>query len=130
MNFHKRVTQNNYIREYVMVLNGLLDLTPREIDVLSTLIKIDESWVNRSTNELKNVTSTDSRRITMKENNMDKSNFTKIIGKLRQMKLLIKNVDCGWVINELLKPKINKDKKIEITFILDLNDAPAVSETI
>ena len=130
MNFHKRVTQNNYIREYVMVLNGLLDLTPREIDVLSTLIKIDESWVNRSTNELKNVTSTDSRRITMKENNMDKSNFTKIIGKLRQMKLLIKNVDGGWVINELLKPKINKDKKIEITFILDLNDAPAVSETI
>ena len=113
-----------------MVLNGLLDLTPREIDVLSTLIKIDESWVNRSTNELKNVTSTDSRRITMKENNMDKSNFTKIICKLRQMKLLIKNVDGGWVINELLKPKINKDKKIEITFILDLNDAPAVSETI
>jgi hypothetical protein len=130
MNFHKRVTQNNYVREYVIVLNGLLDLTPREIDVLVALIKIDNAWVNRSAGEVKNVISTDSRRMVMKDVNMNKSNFTKIISKLQQIRLLIKPPEGGLVVNELLKPKIGPNKKIEMTFILDLNDAPAIPETI
>ena len=104
MNFHKRVTQNNYVREYLMVLNGLLDLTPREIDVLAMLIKIDNAWVSRSPVDKKNVISTDSRRLIMKETNMNKSNFTKIINKLKSIRLLIIPVEGGVVVNELLKP--------------------------
>jgi hypothetical protein len=130
MNFHKRVTQSNYVREYVVVLNGLLDLTPREIDVLTSLIKLDNAWVNRSKAEIKNVISTDNRRLVMKETNMNKSNFTKIINKLQSIHLLIKSPEGGMVINELLKPKIGNNNKVEITFILDLNDAPAIPETI
>lgn len=130
MNFHKRVTQNNYVREYLMVLNGLLDLTPREIDVLAMLIKIDNAWVSRSPVDKKNVISTDSRRLIMKETNMNKSNFTKIINKLKSIRLLIIPVEGGVVVNELLKPAISSNKKIEVTFILDLNDATTVQQTI
>ena len=77
MNFSKKVTKNNYVREYIKVMNGLLDLTPREIDILTTLIKIDLAWIPRNPSEIKNLLSTDNRRITMKENNMNKSNFAK-----------------------------------------------------
>ena len=114
MNFHKKVTKNNYIREYITVLNGLLDLTPREIDTLSTLIKIDIAWVPRRPSEIKHLLSTDNRRIAMKENNMNKSNFAKIISKLQSMRLLITSADGGVILNELLKPEINGKNKISI----------------
>jgi hypothetical protein len=130
MNFHKKVTKSNYIREYIVVLNGLLDLTPREIDVLATLIKIDLSWVMRSSSEIKNIISTDNRRLVMKDTNMNKSNFTKAINKFKSMRLLVASPEGGVVINELLKPAIDPKNKVEITFILDLNDAPVIQQTI
>jgi hypothetical protein len=123
MNFHKKVTKNNYIREYIVVLNGLLGLTPREIDILTILIKIDLSWQSRSPVDVKNIISTDSRRLVMKETGMNKSNFTRIINKLQSMSLLIPSSDGGMVVNELLKPIFDSTDKIEIKFILDLNDA-------
>jgi len=104
-------------------MNGLLDLTPREIDILTTLIKIDLAWIPRNPSEIKNLLSTDNRRITMKENNMNKSNFAKIIGKLQSMGLLIASQEGGMIINELLKPILNKNNKVEVAFTLDLNDA-------
>jgi hypothetical protein len=123
MNFHKKVTKNNYIREYIVVLNGLLGLTPREIDILSVLIKIDVSWQNRTPVDIKNILSTDSRRLAMKETGMNKSNFARVINKLQSMRLLIPSSDGGMVVNELLKPVFDSTDKIEVKFILDLNDA-------
>jgi hypothetical protein len=122
MNFQKKVTRTNYIREYVTVLNGLLDLTPREIDVLTAMIKLDINWVPRTPLEVKNILSTDNRRLVLKETNMGKSNFTKIINKLIAIKLLVLSTDNKYVINELLKPKIDKDNRIEIKFILNVGD--------
>jgi len=121
MNFHKKVTKNNYIREYVTVLNGLLDLTPREIDVLVSTIKIDLAWFPRSPDEVKNVLSTDNRRLIKKEIHMDKSNFNKITSKLKSMGLLIASNDGSCVVNDRLKPTITDKNKIETTFILDLS---------
>ena len=132
MDFQKKVSKNNYVRECVVVLNGLLGLTPREIDILSSLIKLDSLWVPRTPIEVKNVLSTDSRRLIMKESNMNKSNFTKIVNKLTSIGLLVKSQDGKYVINELLKPTITriKDKDsdtfkniVEIKFILEVADA-------
>lgn len=123
MIFQKKVQKSNYIRESVIVLNGLLGLTPREIDVLCAMIKIDIAWSPRTPSEAKNLLSTDNRRLIMKDANMHKSNFNKIINKLKSIGLLILASDDNYVINELLKPVINNKGKIEITFILDVADA-------
>jgi hypothetical protein len=120
MNFQKKVTKTNYVREYVKVLNGLLDLTPREIDVLVAMIKVDNAWVPRAPSEVKNILATDNRRLVLKEVNMGKSNFTKIINKLIAIRLLVLSTDSKYVINELLKPKISKDNKIELRFVLNV----------
>lgn len=126
MNFQKKVTRNNYIREYVTVLNGLLDLTPREIDVLTSMIKIDVAWTPRSVSEVKDIMSTDSRRLLLKDTNMNKSNFNKIANKLISVGLIVKSKDDKYIINELLKPTIIKVKDkniIEIKFTLEVADA-------
>jgi hypothetical protein len=120
MNFQKKVTRSNYVREYVTVLNGLLDLTPREVDVLVAMIKIDNAWVPRVPSEVKNMLATDNRRLVLKETNMGKSNFTKIINKLIAIHLLVLSIDSKYVINELLKPAIDKNNKIELRFVLDV----------
>ena len=121
MQFQKKVTKNNYVREYVVVLNGLLDLTPREIDVLTAFIKLDQIWTPRNPSEKKNLLSTDSRKIIMKEANMNKSNFQKIANKLLSIGLLVTSSEGDCVVNELMKPIIIKDK-IEITFVLDMSN--------
>jgi hypothetical protein len=128
MNFYKKVTKSNYIREFVTVLNGLFDMPPREKDVLGALIKLDLSWTARVPNEKKNLLSTDNRRLLKAEVNMDKSNFQRIINKLQSIGLLITSPDGTCVVNDLLKPVIIKDK-VEITFILDLSDG-SVQQTI
>jgi hypothetical protein len=121
MNFQKKVTQSNYVREYVRVLNGLLDLTPREMDVLTSMIKVDIAWVPRSS-EIKDILSTDSRRIILRETNMGKSNFTKVINKLISIGLLVLSTDSKYIINDLLKPKIDSKGKVEVRFVLDVAD--------
>lgn len=118
MQFQKKVTKTNYIREYVTVLNGLLDLTPREIDLLTAFIKLDAAWVPRHPDEIKNLLSTDNRRLLRKEVNMNKSNFQKIVHKLITMGLLIKSPDNTYSINDLLKPKMDDKGDIEIKFVL------------
>jgi len=120
MNFQKKVTKTNYVREYVRVLNGLLDLTPREIDVLVAMIKIDNAFVPRTPTEVKNIISTDNRRLILKETNMGKSNFTKILNKLIAIRLLVLSKDSKYVINELLKPKLDNNNKIELRFVLNV----------
>lgn len=123
MNFQKKVTKSNYVREYITVLNGLLDLTPREIDVLVAMIKIDNAWIPRMPGEIKNILSTDNRRLMLQETNMGKSNFTKIVNKLISINLLVLSTDTKYVVNELLKPQIGKDNKIELRFYLEVKDA-------
>ena len=126
MNFQKKVTRNNYVRETIRVLNGLLDLTPREIDILLVMMKIDIAWQPKTTMDTKDLMSTDNRKLILKECNINKGNFTKIVNKLRSMKILVKSQDGKTIVNELLVPTITKVKDknlIEIKFVLEVADA-------
>jgi hypothetical protein len=51
---------------------------------------------------------------------MGKSNFTKILNKLISIGLLVLSTDKKYIINDLLKPKVDSKGKIEIRFILDV----------
>jgi len=128
MYWKKLVTKDNFTRAYIMVLNGLLQLTPREIDVLNILLKIDLAWQPRMTGDLKNLLSTDNRRLVMKEANIAKANLTRTVKKLLGVGVLEQTLDDRYIIPELMRPIItydkkdaNKNNKIFVTFILDLN---------
>jgi hypothetical protein len=104
------------------VLNGLLDLTPREMDALIAMIKIDAQWTPKLPSEIKNVLATDNRRLVLKEITMGKSNFTKIINKFISIGLLVLSTDNKYIVNDLLIPKIDKNNKIDLRFVLDVSD--------
>ena len=121
MYLRKFVTKDNFIRFYITVLNGLLQLTPREIDVYSVIMKLDIQWQPKLTGDSKNLLSTDNRRLIMKSANISKANLTRTVKKLVSIGLLLVSVDGYYTIPEVMKPTIMKDNKIYMNFVLDLN---------
>ena len=127
MYLRKFVTKDNFTRVYITVLNGLLQLTPREIDVFSALMKIDLVWQPKMDGDLKNLMSTDNRRLIMKNANISKANLTRAVKKFISVGIIEIQSDGRYLIPELMKPIIDKDNKINIHFVLDLNK-PIVDE--
>lgn len=121
MYLRKFVTKDNFTRVYITVLNGLLQLTPREIDVFSALMKIDLVWQPKMDGDLKNLMSTDNRRLIMKNANISKANLTRAVKKFISVGIIEVQPDGRYLIPELMKPIIDKENKINIHFVLDLN---------
>lgn len=114
--YRKQIKQKNRYREFIRVLNGALQLTEREIDVLSLLIKIDVEWPS-SQERYKNILSTDSRRQIMKETLINKSNLTKYVKNFKEHGIIQVDDYGNSHINPVFKPDEN-DNKIEILFEL------------
>ena len=121
MNLKQKIKKQNLYRELLRVINGVQELPQREIDILALLMKIDEEWRPRFSDDFKNVTSTDNRRYVMTETRILKPNFSKYLNTLRKRGLLIKNEKGGDEVLRDLFPKI-ENNKVSITFILDLGD--------
>ena len=109
MYLRKFVTKDNFTRVYITVLNGLLQLTPREIDVFSALMKIDLVWQPKMDGDLKNLMSTDNRRLIMKNANISKANLTRAVKKFISVGIIEVQSDGRYLIPELMKPIIDKD---------------------
>jgi len=120
MYLRKFVTKDNYTRAYITAINGPLQLTPREIDVFSVLMKIDMAWRPKMVSDLKNLLSTDNRRLIMKEANISKANLTRAVKKFISVGIIEYTLDGRYIIPEMIRPIIN-DNKINIHFILDFN---------
>lgn len=120
MYLRKFVTKDNFIRYYITVLNGLLQLTPREIDVFSSLMKIDIAWQPKMDGDLKNLMSTDNRRLIMKNANISKANLTRAVKKFLSVGIIEISPDGRYLIPALMTPIIVNDK-INLHFVLDFN---------
>ena len=106
-------------REFLRVINGLLKLSSREIDVLEWLIKLDIEWKPKSNNDIKNILSTENRRLIMRETMIRKSNFTKYINVLKDKGLIIESENrCYQVLPDIIPIK-TKDNNIEIIFNIE-----------
>ena len=114
--YEKKVKKSNLYKEFVSILNGKLQLSQRETDLLSLLVKIDSEWAPRYSGEEKNILSTDNRRFIMKETRINKSNLSKYINILRDKGILL--IENGkYVISPFLSPIIDKDR---VTVIFNL----------
>jgi hypothetical protein len=71
--------------------------------------------------DLKNLMSTDNRRLIMKSANITKANLTRSAKKFLSIGILEQSNDGRYLIPELMKPIIGKDNKINLNFVLDLN---------
>ena len=119
--YRKKISRKHLFREFVKVLNGLLQLSDREAEVLSILMSIDANWRPVVETETKNILSTDNRRALMKETRVNKNNLTKYLSILREKGLLSGNNNEGYCITPMFMPKETAGI-IEVIFVLDLEN--------
>lgn len=114
----KKIKPKHKYREFLKVLNGLLQLTDREVEILSLMLEIEESWPS---NFGKNVVSTDSRKYIMSSTEVNKNNLSKYISKFKDKGILTNNGSDEYSISTMFKPILDNNK-IKVSFILDLNE--------
>lgn len=113
----KTIDKKDLYDEFLTTLNGILQLTPREKELLMLLIDID-----RSTPKLpdysKNVISTENRKYIMSTMGVTKDNLSRYIGRFKNKGLIIRGrAEDEWIINPALMPEIIGDR-VQITIIL------------
>lgn len=104
-------------REYVRALNGLLNLTERQQQVLALFMEIDNNWEPTLPTDKKNIISTANRHLVIDELLLNKGNLASYISKLKEASILVE-IPGGWEINKALMPKI-VDGKIMINFVIE-----------
>lgn len=118
MNFKKTVKRNKMLREYVRALNGLLNLPERLQQVLALLMEIDNNWKPVLSTDRKDIISTSNRHLVMDELLLNKGNLASYISKLKAANILVQ-IPGGWEVNKALMPKIDKEDKIVINFVIE-----------
>lgn len=116
--FNSKVSKKyKMVRQYVEIINVLLELSNREMDVLALLILIDLDW--DSIRE-KDILDSTSRKYIMKETFMNKANLSRYIAILKDKKAIVSSGE-GWKINEKILPVINNNE-IKVHFNLKLDE--------
>jgi hypothetical protein len=115
--FRKKTTKQNLYKEYVKILNGVLQLSYREAEVFAVLLRLNEEWAEVVANT-HNILSTDIRKKLMNDTRITKTNLVKYINSLKDKNIIIPNEYGGWYINETFVPYFTGGIN-ETVFILD-----------
>lgn len=116
----KSVSKADLNTEFLKSLNGILDLTDRELELLVTFIAIDIN-TPKLPNISKNVISTENRKYIRKVLGITPDNLSRYITKFKNQGILIKGkIEDEVVVNKALIPEIIGDR-VQITIILRVN---------
>ena len=110
----KTVNKGNLYYEYLNALNGILQLTNRELELLTKFVELDVNFTPIP-GVSKNVANTDTMGITP-------DNLSRYISKFKKEGLLVQGkAEDELVVNKILIPEIIKDR-VQITLILRVNE--------
>ena len=114
--FKKQVLQrSNLYNEYINILNGLLELTPKQSLVLAKLFEL-----NDTTPSTKSLLNKENRRDIEEICNIDECNLSTYLTLFKSKNLLIQENKI-WKINSAIKPNIYNNG-IEITFLITVKE--------
>ena len=117
----KTVSKDQLNYAFLKSLNGILNLTDRELELLTKLVELDVNF-DPSTGESKNVASTANRKLIKKELCITPDNLSRYLTKFKTEGLLLNSkVDDELVVNKILIPELIKDR-VQITIILKTNE--------
>ena len=117
--YKKQVSSRGLYKQFLVLINYLLGLTSRELDVLALLLEIQEekpTFLGKPTDIL----SADNRRIIMSETLVNKNNLSKYIKHMKSKGIILKD-DKGSYINSMFVPEV-KDGIAELMFILEIDN--------
>lgn len=116
----KSVSKADLNTEFLKSLNGILDLTDRELELLTTFITIDIN-TPKLPNISKNVISTENRKYIRRVLGITPDNLSRYITKFKNQGILVKGkIEDEVVVNKALIPEIIGDR-VQITIILRVN---------
>lgn len=116
----KGVSKTDLYNEFLRSLNGILKLTDRELELLSTFIQIDIN-TPKLPNISKNVISTENRKYIRKTLGITPDNLSRYITKFKNQGILVKGrVEDEVMVNKALIPEVIGDR-VQITIVLRLN---------
>ena len=114
--FVKSSTPNKIFLDYIKSINGILELTYREMEILAVLMR--EDFLMPLDIEPKNIADKFIRKRIIKENNITKENLSRFISKFKRKGILISDFDDLYVNPRLMPRLINN--QIEISTIINL----------
>lgn len=115
----KTVRKTDLYREFLKSLDGVLQLTTREQDLMVLLIELDVN-TPKLPGYSKNVISTENRRYLKTATGITSDNLSRYIGRLRDKGLIVKGkADDEWTVNPALIPEVIGDR-VQLTIILRL----------
>jgi hypothetical protein len=115
----KKVTKETLFSEYTKILNGVLELSPRELEVFSfLLLKDSENDPGLHTYKDRNINIKPIREQLMAKLKISEANLSRYLGTLKTKGLIVRG-QTGWVINDLVRPIVN-NKVFELKFVLEV----------
>ena len=115
----KTVKKTDLYREFLKSLDGVLQLTTREQDIMVLLIELDVN-TPKLPGYSKNVISTENRRYLRNATGITSDNLSRYIGNLKDKGLIIQGkADDEWMVNPALIPEVISDR-VQVTIILRL----------
>lgn len=116
----KSVSKSDLIMEFLKGLNGVLDLTARELELLATFVELDIN-TPKLPNIHKNVISTENRKYIKNTLGITPDNLSRYIARFKAQGILIKGkAEDEVYVNKALIPEIIGDR-VQITIILRVN---------
>lgn len=116
----KTVSKSDLYKEFLKSLNGILDLTDRELELLATFIEIDIN-TPKLPNISKNVISTENRKYIRKVLGITPDNLSRYITKFKNQGILVKGrVEDEVMVSKALVPEIIGDR-VQVTIVLRIN---------
>lgn len=117
----KTVNKGNLYYEYLNALNGILQLTNKELELLTKFVELDVNFTPIPSVS-KNVANTDNRRMIKSTMGITPDNLSRYISKFKKEGLLVQGkAEDELVVNKILIPEIIKDR-VQITLILRVNE--------
>ncbi len=116
----KTVDKKDLYFEFLTSLNGILQLTNREMELLTALMNIDVN-TPKLPDYTKNIISAENRKYIKTTLGITKDNLSRYITKFKDKGIIVKGrADDEWLINPALIPEIIGDR-VQISIILKIN---------
>lgn len=116
----KTIDKKDLYFEFLTSLNGILQLTNREMELLTVLMNIDIN-TPKLPDYTKNIISAENRKYIKATLGITKDNLSRYIGRFKDKGIIVKGrADDEWLINPALIPEIIGDR-VQISIILKIN---------
>lgn len=117
----KVVEKQDLYREFLKSINGILQLTDRELDLLLILINVYNN-MPKLPDYSKNVISTENRKYIKTTTGITSDNLSRYLTRFKSKGILVKGrVDDEWLLNPAVIPEVIGDR-IQVTIILKTNE--------